>query len=49
MKGPKQQTKSDRDATLASATQKSGNGPKAMKIKPVHSGSTRKGSKQGKK
>ena len=48
MKGPKQQTKAQRDATLSSATRKSGNGPKRQHLEKVHSGSTRKGSKQGK-
>lgn len=49
MKGPKQQTKSQRDSTLDSATRKSGNSPKRQHLQKVHSGSTRKGSKQMKK
>lgn len=46
--GPKQMTKAQRDATLAAATKKSGGGPKRQHLEAVHSGSTRKGSKQGK-
>lgn len=49
MKNPvPQMTKGQRDASLNSVTKKSGGGPKRQHLESVHSGSTRKGSKQGK-
>ena len=47
-KGPKQQTKAQRDATLASVTRVTTTRPKGQGLQKVHSGSTRLGSKQGK-
>jgi len=45
-KGPAQQTKGQRDATLASVTSGKTASPKGQNLQPVHSGSTRAGSKQ---
>lgn len=47
-KGPQQQTKAQRDATLNSATKGPASSPKQQHLQKVQSGSTRRGAKHGK-